>query len=578
MKKQYVIGLDYGSDSARSVIVDVATGEELASSVKYYPRWIEGKYCEPAKDMYRQHPLDYIEVMEYIVKDALAKAGDGIAENIIGMSFDTTGSTPVMVNEQGTPLALLPEFAENPNAMFVLWKDHTAVKEAAEINELAHNWSEGRTPETIQRIHPTFHMPNVFKQDFTKYEGGIYSSEWVWAKVLHVLREDEAVRNASFSWIEHCDWMPALITGKENPLEVPRSRCAAGHKSMWHESWGGLPPQEFLSALDPVLDGYRDRLYKDTYTSDVAVGNLTTEWAERLGLTTNVKVGVGAFDCHMGAVGGEVTPNVLARAIGTSTCDIMIAPYEQIGDKLIAGICGQVDGSVVPGYVGLEAGQSAFGDIYAWFKKVLAWPIENILAKSEIVDAATKAKLIDETMDAIIPQLAEEAMAIPMEESTVLAVDWMNGRRTPDASQEVTGSIAGLKLGTTAPRIFRALVEATAFGSKAIVDRFAREGVEINGIIGLGGVAKKSPFVMQTLADVLNMPIKVATTEQTCAFGAAMFAATAAGAYEKVEDAQKAMGKGFEKEYHPIAKNVDAYTVIYNKYLKLGVFTEHNNI
>jgi L-ribulokinase len=552
MQAKYVIGLDYGSDSARSIIVDANTGNEVATSVKYYPRWAEGKYCDPAKDQYRQHPLDYIEVMEFIVKDALAKAGKGVAENVVGISFDTTGSTPIFVDENGTPLAMKPEFAENPNAMFVLWKDHTAVKEAAEINELCGKW----------------------KVDYTAYEGGIYSSEWVWAKVLHVLRADEAVRKAAYSWIEHCDWMPAVITGKVKPAEVLRSRCSAGHKAMWLEAWGGLPSEEFLVALDPVLKGYRDRLYRDTYTSDVAVGTLTPEWATRLGLPTSVAVGVGAFDCHMGAVGGEVTPNVLARAIGTSTCDIMIASYDQIGNKLIAGICGQVDGSVIPGYVGLEAGQSAFGDIYAWFKKVVAWPVENILANTKSVDAATRAKLVDEVMDAIIPEMAKEAAKISIEESTIIAVDWMNGRRTPDASQEVTGSIAGLKLGSTAPRIFRALVEATAFGSKAIVDRFAREGVEIKEIIGLGGVAKKSPFVMQTLADVLNMPIKVARTEQTCAFGAAMFASVVAGVHPKVEVAQKAMGKGFEMTYYPNADNAKKYAEIYQKYVKLGEFTE----
>ncbi|TCO10708.1 ribulokinase [Natronoflexus pectinivorans] len=552
MSKKYVIGLDYGSDSARAVIVDALSGDEISTSVKHYPRWVEGKFCDPAKDQYRQHPLDYIEVMEFIIKDSLAKAGAGVAENVVGISFDTTGSTPVFVDKSGTPLALLPQFAENPNAMFVLWKDHTAVKEAAEINELCKKW----------------------EIDYTAYEGGIYSSEWVWAKALHVLREDKAVREAAYSWIEHCDWMPALITGKQKPEEVVRSRCAAGHKAMWLEKWDGLPSEEFLTALDPILAGYRQRLFRETYTSDVKVGNLTEEWAKRLGLNTNVAVGVGAFDCHMGAVGGEVTPNVLARAIGTSTCDIMIAPYEQIGDKLIAGICGQVDGSVIPGYVGLEAGQSAFGDIYAWFKKVVAWPLENILAETSIVDAETREKLIEESVNAIIPKLAEEAIKIPVEESTIIAVDWMNGRRTPDASQEVTGSIAGLKLGSSAPRIFRALVEATAFGSKAIVDRFAREGVEIKEIIGLGGVAKKSPFVMQTLADVLNMPIKVARTEQTCAFGAAMFASVVAGVYEKVEDAQKAMGKGFEQTYYPNAANSQKYDEIYRKYQKLGEFTE----
>lgn len=555
-EKKYVIGLDYGSDSARAVIVDALTGEEVSSAVKHYPRWMEGKYCVPARDQYRQHPQDYIDVMEYIIKESLAQAGPEVAKNVVGMSFDTTGSTPVFVNEDGVPLAMLPEFAENPNAMFVLWKDHTAVKEAAEINELARK----------------------YKIDYTQYEGGIYSSEWVWAKALHVLRSDEAVRKAAYSWIEHCDWMPALITGTQKPADVVRSRCAAGHKAMWLEAWGGLPEEEFLTTLDPLLKGYRDRLYKDTYTSDVKVGHLTEEWAGRLGLSTEVAVGVGAFDCHMGAVGGEVSPNVLARAIGTSTCDIMIAPYEQIGDKLIAGICGQVDGSVIPGYVGLEAGQSAFGDLYAWFKRVIAWPLDNILANTTLVDAETRARLIEETKAQIIPLLSEAAMQIPMEESTVLAVDWMNGRRTPDASQEVTGTIAGLKLGTDAPRIFRALVEATAFGSKAIVDRFAREGVRLDGIIGLGGVAKKSPFVMQTLADVLNMPIKVARTVETCAFGAAMFASVAAGVHQRVEDAQKAMGQGFEKEYTPNPERVKAYAAIYEKYAKLGAFTEQEKL
>ena len=550
--KNYVIGIDYGTDSVRTIIVDAFNGEEMASAVKAYPRWASGKFCDAAKDQYRQHPLDYIEAMEYSVKEALSMAGLEVTNKIGGISFDTTGSTPVLVNENGIPLSLTPGFEENPNAMFVLWKDHTAIKEAGEINRLAKTWGV----------------------DFTQYEGGIYSSEWVWAKMLHVLRTDENVRNSSYSWVEHCDWMPALLTGIIKPEEVYRSRCAAGHKAMWFEGWHGLPSEEFLTTLDPILSGFRAKLYSKTFTSDTKVGYLNFEWAERLGLSTEVAVGVGGFDCHFGAVGGEVTPNVLARAIGTSTCDIMVASYDQIGDKLIAGICGQVDGSVIPGYVGLEAGQSAFGDIYAWFKNVVAWPLEQILAKSVLIEPEMREKLIAETIDQIIPLLSAEAVLIPIEESTIIAVDWMNGRRTPDATQEVTGSITGLKLGSSAPRIFRALVEATAFGSKAIVDRFAREGVEIKEIIGLGGVAKKSPFVMQTLADVLNMPIKVAKTEQTCAFGAAMFASVVAGIYSTVEDAQQAMGKGFDKEYIPIAENVEKYAKIYNKYLKIGNFTE----
>jgi len=550
--KTNVIGIDYGTDSVRAVIVNALNGDEMASSVKAYPRWATGKFCDPSKDQYRQHPLDYIEAMEYALKEALDKAGSEVANNIAGISFDTTGSTPVLVNEKGIPLALTPGFEENSNAMFVLWKDHTAVREAAEINKLSRSW----------------------EIDYTQYEGGIYSSEWVWAKMLHVLRADEKVRNVACSWIEHCDWMPALLTGVIKPNEVYRSRCAAGHKSMWFEGWNGLPSEKFLTALDPHLSGYRANLYSKTFTSDVKIGSLTAEWAKRLGLSADVAVGVGGFDCHFGAVGGEVTPNVLARAIGTSTCDIMIASYDQIGNKLIAGICGQVDGSVIPGYIGLEAGQSAFGDIYAWFKQVIAWPLEQVLSKSTIIDSETREKLITETLDQIIPELSAAAMLVPIEESTIIAVDWMNGRRTPDATQEVTGSITGLKLGSSSPRIFRALVEATAFGSKAIVDRFAREGVEIKEIIGLGGVAKKSPFVMQTLADVLNIPIKVARTEQTCAFGAAMFASVVAGIYTKVEDAQKSMGQGFEREYFPNPENVSKYDLIYPKYLKIGIFTE----
>lgn len=549
---KYVIGLDYGSDSCRAVIVEAETGKEIASSVKYYKRWMAGKYCNPQANQYRQHPLDYVEGLIETVKETLSKAPAGTAEKVVGLSFDTTGSTPILIDKNGTPLALLPEFAENPNAMFVLWKDHTAVKEAARINELAQTWDI----------------------DYTAYEGGIYSSEWVWAKMAHVLEEDEAVRKTAYSWVEHCDWMPAFLTGKTKPEEIVRSRCAAGHKAMWLEEWGGLPSEEFLMAISPRLKGYRERLFDKTYTSAEKVGNLTPEWAEKLGLGTNVVVGASAFDCHMGAVGAEIETKTFVRVIGTSTCDIMVASYEEMKDKLIPGICGQVDGSVIPGMVGLEAGQSAFGDIYAWFKNVLAWPIENIVANSSLINAETKSKLIDETLDKMIVELSKEAEQIPISESAVLAIDWMNGRRTPDASQLVKGSITGLTLGSTAPMIFKALVEATAFGSKAIIDRIIENGVEIETVIGIGGISQKSSLVMQTLSDVLNMPIKVAKTEQSCAFGAAMFAAVVAGVHPNIETAQKAMGQGFSHEYYPNLTNHKVYMKLYEKYQALGKFTE----
>lgn len=549
---KYTIGLDYGSDSCRAVIVNAETGQEIASSVKYYKRWVAGKYCDPQNNQYRQHPLDYVEGLIDSVKEALSKSPAGTAENVIGMSFDTTGSTPALIDKDGQILALRPEFAENPNAMFILWKDHTSVKEAARINEIAKRWPI----------------------DYTAYEGGIYSSEWVWAKVAHVLKEDESIRDAAYSWVEHCDWMPALITGTTKPADIVRSRCSAGHKAMWLKEWDGLPTEDFLVEIEPLLKGFRDRLFKDTYTSDVKVGTLTPEWAEKLGLTTNVAVGVGAFDCHMGAVGAEIGPKTFVRVIGTSTCDIMVVPYDAMHGKLIPGICGQVDGSVIPGMIGLEAGQSGFGDIYAWFKSVLAWPIEKLIKDSTLISQDVKDKLIEETLDKMIPALSKEAEAIPVSASSVLAVDWMNGRRTPDANQLVKGSITGLNLASSAPKIFRALVEATAFGSKAIIDRFLENGIEIESVIGIGGISLKSPFVMQTLADVLGMPIKVAKAEQACAFGAAMFASVAAGLHPNVEAAQKAMGQGFAFEYQPNAENHKIYMEVYDKYIKLGKFTE----
>ncbi len=550
---KYTLGVDYGTDSVRTVLVDTTNGTEISSSVFYYPRWKQGKYCSPTKNQFRQHPLDYVEGLETTIKQVIAAAPAGVAENIIAISVDTTGSTPVAVDKNGTPLSLLPEFAENPNAMFVLWKDHTATAEADLINTVSRTWGG---------------------IDYTQFEGGIYSSEWFWAKILHVLREDEKVREAAFSWVEHCDWIPALISGTTDPLTMKRSRCAAGHKAMWHEAFGGLPTEEYLVKLDPLLAGLRDRLFKDTYACDVKIGTLTPEWAKRLGLSENVAVGAGSFDAHLGALGGEIKPYYLSKVMGTSTCDILIAPLEEVGNKLVKGICGQVDGSVVPGMLGLEAGQSGFGDIYAWFKNVLMWPAEELISKSTLIDKETKKKLISEMADQMIPQLSIEAEKIPVGESGVLALDWMNGRRTPDANQVLKGAILGLNLGSDAPRIFRALVEATAFGAKKIVDRFISEGIPIEGIIALGGVAKKSPFIMQVVADVINKPILVARSEQACALGSAMAAAVVGGVYPDVLEAQKFMGSGFETEYRPNPENAGKYEAIYADYSRYGKVIE----
>ena len=550
---KYVIGLDYGTDSVRSVLVNASNGEEICNVVFEYPRWKAGKYCDPSKNQFRQHPLDYIEGLEYTIRESLKNAPKNVAAKVKAIAVDTTGSTPVAVDEQGKPLSLKPDFEENPNAMFILWKDHTAVKEAAEINEIARTW--GGT-------------------DFTRYEGGIYSSEWFWAKILHVLRADKSVRQSAVSWLEHCDWIPALLTGNTNLKSIKRSRCAAGHKAMWHESWNGLPEEEFLKKLDPLLSGLRARLFEETNTSDESAGTLSSDWAERLGLAEDVVVSVGAFDAHMGAVGGGCKPYFLTKIIGTSTCDVLTAPMDKFGNKYVRGICGQVDGSVIPGMLGMEAGQSAFGDIFAWFKQVLMYPVETLVGSSPSLNDNIKKQLVDEISDRLIPELTKAAEQVSVDESGIIALDWMNGRRTPDANQMLKGAITGLTLGSDAPKIFRALVEAAAFGARLIADRFTDEGVPIEGIIALGGIPKKSSFVMQVLADVMNRPILVTKSEQACALGAAMFAAAAAGIYKSVEEAQQAMSSGFEKTYEPNPKNATIYEKMYRQYRDLGKFIE----
>ncbi len=553
----YTIGVDYGTDSVRTVLVDTANGKEISHSVYYYPRWKAGKYCDPVNNRFRQHPLDYLEGIERTITDVLAKAPEGSAENVVAISIDTTGSTPVAVDRQGTPLALLPEFAENPNAMFVLWKDHTATAEAEEINQLARSWGG---------------------VDYTKFEGGIYSSEWFWAKILHVLRADSSIRKSAYSWVEHCDWIPALLSGNHDPLSLKRSRCAAGHKAMWHAEFEGLPAEAFLEKLDPLLSGLRSRLYTETHTCEVKAGNLSSEWARRLGLSEQVAVGAGSFDAHIGALGGEIKPYFLSKIMGTSTCDILIAPSEEVGDKFVKGICGQVDGSVIPGMLGLEAGQSAFGDVYAWFKNLLAGPAIALIQQTTKLDANTKNELISEIVENLIPWLTSEAEKIEIGETGILALDWLNGRRTPDANQLLKGAIFGLNLGSEAPGIFRALVEATAFGSKKIIDRFIGEGIPIEGIIALGGVAKKSPFVMQVVADVLNKPILVARSEQACALGSAMAAAVVGGLYPTIAEAQQAMGGGFETEYVPNPVNAQRYSALYQAYLHFGALVEQQTM
>jgi L-ribulokinase len=385
------------------------------------------------------------------------------------------------------------------------------------------------------------------------------------------------VKKSIVSWVEQCDWIPFLLCGETDVKNMKRSRCAAGHKALWAEEFGGLPPEEFFSTLDPLLKGFRAKLFTDTYTSDVSAGNLSTYWAEQLGLSTDVLIGVGAFDAHMGAVGGQIKPYYLSKVIGTSTCDMMTIPKKDMKGKLVKGICGQVDGSIIPNMTGLEAGQSAFGDVYAWFKNLISWPLNNLLNETQLLDEATIAALKAELEGKIIAKLSEEAAALGDGNYSELAVDWLNGRRTPVQNQELKGAITGLSLGTDAPRMFRALAEATCFGAKSIIECFKDQKIPVNGIIGIGGVAKKSPYVMQMMADILEMPILIHRFEHTCALGAAMFASVVAGIYPNVEAAMEGMGTGFEKEYLPNTQKRKMYREHYQQYQALGRYIEKYN-
>lgn len=550
--KNYVIGLDYGTDSVRAMLIDTDNGQELSSNVCQYKRWKNKEYCDASINQFRQHPLDHIEGLETTIKYVVTNSNIDPSQ-IRSICIDTTGSSPVPVTEEGIPLALTKGFENNPNAMMVLWKDHTSINEANEINELSANWGG---------------------ENFTKYVGGIYSSEWFWAKILHVIRQDKAVKNAAYTWMEHCDLMTYVLIENKDLKSFKRSRCAAGHKAMWHKDWNGLPPEEFLGKLHPYLASLRGKLYDETYTSDVVAGHLSQEWATRLGLSTDTIIAVGTFDAHSGAVGAKIEEHTLVRVMGTSTCDIIVDSIASVGTKTVRGICGQVDGSVIPGFIGLEAGQSAFGDLLAWYKELLLWPTDHLLANSNVLNETQKEQLRAEISDNLIVKLTEEAEKIPISESIPIALDWINGRRTPDANQEIKSAISNLSLGTKAPHLFKSLVNAICFGSKKIVDRFEEEGVKINSVIGIGGVARKSPYIMQTLANVLNKPIKIAASDQTPALGAAIYAAVAAGIYPNVIEASQKMGSGFDGEYFPQLDKVAAYNKLLLAYDQLSSFAD----
>jgi len=529
MSAQYTIGLDYGTNSVRALVVNVANGAEVAAAVWTYSYGTQGVILSRDPNLARQHPADYVRGAEITIKQALAvakKAVKGFApDQVIGIGVDTTGSTPLPVDKEGQPLALSKKFATNPAAMAWLWKDHTGVNEAAEITALA----KKMRPHYLAKC------------------GGTYSSEWFWSKILKCLRGAPDVFNAAYSWIELSDFIPAVLTGTEHPDRFIAGVCAAGHKAMWNAKWGGYPDEAFLSKLNPKLAQLRKRLPTRVHSIDRAVGGLTPAWAKQTGLTAGIPVAVGAFDAHLGAVGSGVAPGTLVKIIGTSTCDIAIsANTKKLAD--VPGLCGIVDGSVLPGYFGLEAGQSAVGDLFNWLVNYIQ-PGGPTAGSHE--------------------ELTKGALKLQPGESGLLALDWNNGNRTILVDQRLTGALIGQTLYTTPVEIYRALIEATAFGALTIINRFEEYGVKISSVVNCGGIAEKSPLVMQIYADVTGRPMKISRSAQTCALGSAIAAAVVAGAHKDYATAIKRMTGLKPKVYKPNAKAHATYKELYAVYKQL---------
>jgi L-ribulokinase len=544
---KYTLGLDYGTNSVRALIVNVANGAEVAAAVWTYSHGTQGVILARDPNLARQHPADYVNGATVTIKQALAAAKKSVkdfnANQVVGIGVDTTGSTPLPVDANGQPLAFHKKFANSPAAMAWLWKDHTSVNEAAEITALA------------KKIRP----------QFLAKCGGTYSSEWFWSKILKCLRTAPEVFNATHSWIELADFVPAALTGTEHPKKFIAGVCAAGHKAMWNAKWGGYPDAQFLSKLNPKLSKLRARLTPRVHSIDRAVGGLTPVWAKKTGLTAGIPVAVGAFDAHLGAVGSGVAPGCLVKIIGTSTCDIAIsANTKKLAD--VPGLCGIVDGSVLPGFFGLEAGQSAVGDLFNWLVNYIQPGTPSI---ARLGDAKSANLPSNARRSATHEDLTSGALKLYPGESGLLALDWNNGNRTILVDQQLTGALIGQTLYTTPAEIYRALIEATAFGALIIINRFEEYGVKISSVMNCGGIAEKSPLVMQIYADVTGRPMKISRSAQTCALGSAIAAAVVAGAHKDYATAQKRMAGLKLKVYKPNPKAHATYKELYILYKQL---------
>jgi L-ribulokinase len=527
----YTIGIDYGTNSVRAVVVDISDGRVVGTRVFDYPSGDQGVLLDPKQPhLARQNPADYIEGLRVSVGDALkaADAEPGFSrERVIGIGVDTTGSTPLPVDAQARPLAMDPRWQDNLAAHAWLWKDHTSTAEAIAITETART----HAPELLAPI------------------GGTYSSEWWWSKIWRCLKVAPDVFDAAASWVELADFVPAVLAGVDDSTKIVRCICAAGHKAMYSETWGGLPSKSFLSRLDPKLAALRDRLYDNAWAPGRPAGRLSGPWAREFGLREGLAIAMGGFDAHYGAVGSGIQPGTLVKIIGTSTCDCAIAPVaDRIAD--IPGICGIVNGSIMPEYFGIEAGQSAVGDLLKWW-------VERFCQGDESMHAP----------------FSKAAAKLAPGQSGLVALDWNNGNRTILVDTRLTGLILGLTLHTTPPEVYRALIEATAYGARAIIERMREYGVAIDRVVCCGGIAEKNDLFMQIYADVIGQPMLIAGSPQTPALGAAVAAAVTAGAgdggYAAWDEAQRRMTSLKEKHFGPRPAARKTYDDLYGIYREL---------
>jgi len=522
----FTIGIDFGTNSVRALVVRTADGAEIGTGIVNYPSGTQGVLLDPKDhNLARQNPADHLLGLEKSIKLALAQAKKikGFdARQVIGLGVDTTGSSPIPVDATNTPLALDKKWSGNLAAHCWLWKDHTSDNEAAEITALA------------AKIRPHY----IAKC------GNTYSSEWFWSKILHCRRTAPAVFKAAHSWVELADWIPSVLAGVKDPAAVKRGVCCAGHKALYAADWGGLPDKEFLAQLDPALADLRDRLYSEAHDATVAAGTLSAEWAKKLGLPVGIPIAIGEMDVHYGAIGSGVTEGTLVKVIGTSTCDCgVVSADKTVAD--IPGICGIVKGAILPGYYGLEAGQSAVGDIFKWF-------VEGVLGDVKLHASLTA-----------------EAAKLKPGQSGLLSLDWNNGNRTVLVDPLLTGLTLGTTLYTTKAELYRALIESTAFGARAIIERFKEYGVPIDRVVCAGGIAEKNPLLMQIYADVTGCTMLVAGSSQACALGSALSAAVLAGAHPDFATAQKKMTRLKKVAYKPKAANQKIYNQLYALYRQL---------